>query len=555
MRDRLQKLYGSTFGPAACGAVLYWAALPPLNLWPLAWIAPAWWILLARRQELSGRRPYLVLWAVGLCFWLAAYHFVRLPHPATSFGWIALAAYLGCYLPLFVALTRVAVHRAGVPLIAAAPVIWTGLELARAHLITGITMGALGHTQYRWIDLIQVSDLGGAYAVCFVMVFAAACLARMLPCDDRPSEWWPLLPAAAVLAIALVYGHFRMAAAAAPSPTIRVALIQGSIDAEFKSDPEKATLTQQHYEELTRRAVQRWNDLDLIVWPETMVRFPLFDGDSSNARPPTWWKESPEEFRERLPRVIEESRGYIADLALQMDVPMLLGVETVFHGENGDKYFNSAVLASPDGKLSERYDKMHRVLFGEYVPLTNWFPAIQGWTPLPVSLTAGTRAVAVDIRGVRLGPSICFETVLPHVIRRQIVSLRAEGREPDVLVNLTNDGWFRGSSELDMHLVCGVFRAVESRKPMLIAANTGFSAWIDADGRIVEQGPRRDTAIILATVGPDRRGSVYLDHGDVFAGVCLLACAGFGGWGLWTRRRTSAARPKHRAGTGSQTGL
>ena len=338
---------------------------------------------------------------------------------------------------------------------------------------------------------------------------------------------------------------------AAEDNTIRVALIQGSIDAEFKADPEKALLTQQHYEDLSRRAVERWGDLDLIVWPETMVRLPLLDGDTSKACPPAWWKESLEEFREELPQAIADSQAHLAGIARLTETPILLGVETVYYGSEGAKFFNSAVLVSPDGAFSERYDKMHRVLFGEYVPLANWFPAIQGWTPLPISLTPGRRAVAIDVGGVRLGPSICFETVLPHVIRRQVVWLRAEGREPDVLVNLTNDGWFRGSSELDMHLVCGVFRAVECRKSMLIAANTGFSAWIDADGRIVERGPRRDTGLILATVGPDSRGSVYLDHGDVFAGACMLACGGFAGLGFWPRRRaSSSAASKRRGGTG-----
>ena len=93
-------------------------------------------------------------------------------------------------------------------------------------------------------------------------------------------------------------------------------------------------------------------------------------------------------------------------------------------------------------------------------------------------------ATAAADRVCRIAPNICYETVLSHVIRGQVNALTAEGREPDVLINLTNDGWFWGSSELDMHLACGVFRAVECRKPLLIAANTGFSAWIDGDGRI-----------------------------------------------------------------------
>ena len=102
--------------------------------------------------------------------------------------------------PLFVGLSRVAVHRMGVPVIVAAPVVWTGLELARAHVLTGMTMASLGHTQYRWIEVIQISDLAGAFGVSFLVMFVAACLGRMLPCDGKPwaaGRWrrpWPSWP-------------------------------------------------------------------------------------------------------------------------------------------------------------------------------------------------------------------------------------------------------------------------------------------------------------------------------------------------------------------------
>ena len=118
--------------------------------------------------------------------------------------------------------------------------------------------------------------------------------------------------------------------------------------------------------------------------------------------------------------------------------------------------------------------------------------------------------------------------------------MRERGEEPDVLVNLTNDGWFWGSSELDMHLACGVFRAVELRKPFLIAANTGFSAWIDSDGRIVKQGQRRATDIIIASVMLDRRRSFYSSYGDLFAGFCLAATLLFAVAGIWPRGRSSS---------------
>ena len=114
-----------------------------------------------------------------------------------------------------------------------------------------------------------------------------------------------------------------------------------------------------------------------------------------------------------------------------------------------------------------------------------------------------------------------------------------------MLVNLTNDGWFWGSSELDMHLACGVFRAVECRKPFLIAANTGFSAWIDANGQIVKRGPRRATGIVVAETLLDSRRSWYLDHGDWPAGLCLAGCVGLAIAGLgmrWSARRTAVRR-------------
>ncbi len=215
---RLLSCYRSTFGQAMAGAIVLWAALPPLDLWPLGWIAPLWWLLLIRRSELAGRRPYGWLWLAGFAFWMAALHWLRLPYWATGLGWVALSAYLAFYLPAFIGLTRIAVHRLRVPVILAAPVIWTGLELARAHVLTGFSMASLEHTQYRWIALIQISDLVGSYGVGFVMMLVAACLARMLPCEGNPRAVWPILPLSVLLAAVLAYGYARKSDST-PRPT------------------------------------------------------------------------------------------------------------------------------------------------------------------------------------------------------------------------------------------------------------------------------------------------------------------------------------------------
>ena len=113
-------------------------------------------------------------------FWLATIHWLRLPHPALYLGWFALSAYLAIYLPVFVGLSRVAMFRFDLPLWLAAPVVWTGLELARAHLLTGFLMASLAHTQANWTQLIQISDVVGEYGVDFLVMMVAACVAEVL---------------------------------------------------------------------------------------------------------------------------------------------------------------------------------------------------------------------------------------------------------------------------------------------------------------------------------------------------------------------------------------
>jgi len=540
MNATLRRFFRSTFGPALAGAVLLWAALPPCDLGPLAFVAPVAWVVLVRRGELAGRRPYSALYGVGFLFWLAALHWLRLPHPATALGWLGVAIYFGCYLPLFVGLSRVAVHRLRVPVILAAPVVWTGLELARGHLLTGMTMASLGHTQYHWITLIQMSDLAGAYGVGFLVMTVAACLGRMPPVDGKPWTAWPLLPAGAVMAAALAYGYWRTSGEYT-EPGLRVALIQGSIDTTFDPQPGVYEKVWRQYVELSQDAVKRYPDLDLMVWPETT--FPeILVTYTPDARVPDDFQEDPAEFQKRLAEAAQRTGRWLAALGRALDVPMVLGIPTHHFGPEGMQRFNSAAFVAPDGRVLGRYDKTHLVLFGEYVPFADWLPWIQPLTPIPVNLNEGQGPVAFELRGVRIAPNICYESVLPHVIRRQVLGLRARGEEPDVLANLTNDGWFWGSSELDMHLICGVFRAVECRKPLLIAANTGFSAWIDGDGRIVRRGPRRATGTILAEVRLDRRRSPYLAYGDWPAGLCLLGCGVAGAVGLWGRLRRRGGR-------------
>ena len=222
---------------------------------------------------------------------------------------------------------------------------------------------------------------------------------------------------------------------------------------------------------------------------------------------------------------------------------MIVGLDREHFAGSRIESFNAAAYLSAQGDVLGTYDKNHLVPFGEFVPWADRYTWLQRLTPLPGGgLTSGHGAAAFEVRGLRLAPHICYESVLSHLIRGQVDELARQGREPDVLVNLTNDGWFWGSSELDMHLACGVFRAVECRKPFLVAANTGFSAWIDPDGRIVHQGRRRAEDILFAEVGRESRKSWYLVHGDWPAGVCLVLAVLAAVVGLWDRWAARSGR-------------
>jgi apolipoprotein N-acyltransferase len=522
---------GITLNLGLLGSVLLWAALPPLGWWPLAWTAPIPWLLIIRRKDLAGAKPYAALWVAGCCFWLGTVHWLLLPHPATSLGWLALSGYLGVYLPVFIGLGRIAVHRLRWPLMLAAPVIWTGLELAQAHLLTGFNMASLGQSQYRWIELIQISDLAGGYFVGFLVMFGAACLARALPWERSSWTVRPLIGLAVVLVAVLAYGHVRMASGERrPGPTI--SLIQGSIDTEMKTRPGEQQQVFEQYFALSQKAHAAEPKTDLIVWPETMFRFPLFTyTDDARVPPGEAWT-----LAELHERAKENGRG-LARLAHELASPLLIGIDTIHYNSQGMERYNSALFVGRTGELGPRYDKMHPVLFGEYVPLAKRFPWLYHLTPLGGGIECGTSVPIVRAGGARLTVNICYESVLSHVIRGQLSQLRERGEDADVLVNLTNDGWFWGSSELDQHLICGVFRAIECRKPFLVAANTGFSAWIDADGRIVQQGPRQATGFIIARPELDSRQSIYARMGDWPAGLCLCACLGLAGVGLSGRMK------------------
>lgn len=557
--------YRSTFALAMYSAVLLFLSFPlslaPLSwvarafaaeapafltsiqiaLWPLAWLAPVFWLWLIREPQLAGRRPYRALWLAGFAYNLLVFHFLVLPHWSGVFGWLALSAYLGVYLPAFVGIARVAVHRLRVPLILAAPTVWVGLELIRGHAFTGISAALLGHTQVYWTSLIQIADAFGAYGVSLLLMFVAACIVDTLPSADREWRWWPgPLGACAVIA-ALAYGNYRLQQIPPGDAdrAVRVAVVQGTVETVFDSTPEEARARMlgafEQHRELTSRALRDFDGVQLIIWPESMFTATDLLDQRTAADDST---QSQENLSQR--ETVRYAQGLDPYSEERSPARMLVGTHTVRLTDDANHHHNSALLFDRDGAAAARYYKSHLVIFGEYVPLGNVLPWLYRFSPIGAGLTPGEQPLAFETGGLRFAPTICFESLVPHYVSRQIGRLQKQGASPDVLVNVTNDGWFHGSAGLDQHLASNMFRAVEQRRPMLVAANEGVSAYIDGTGRIVKALPRQREGIIVCDVRPDGRDGWYQHVGDLpawcLAALTLLAVVA----GVWLQRRGAA---------------
>lgn len=597
-------------------AVLLWASFTPLDWSPLAWLAIVPLCVLIRLER-APRRLWLTTWTGGLLFWLSTLQWLRLGHESMYVAWFALSFYLAAYWWAFVGLSRVAVHRCGLPMTAAVPLVWTGLEFCRAHLMTGFAWYQLGHSQYRWIELIQISDLLGAYGVSAVVALSSAVLAGLvpeswlsrlrlivpvqLPAELRhlapPSVADEALPIASrglfrrqvadvivgLLAVSAVlgYGYVRRSQGEFTAGP-RVALIQGNFVSSVKHDPAEYGQMYRTHELLTGYSVPY--KPDLIVWPETMFRWPLSDADPNL---------SENDLRRLAPMIPVEHwrdsyvRHALQEMSQKAGANLVIGLDRFSVDETGLKHFNSAAFVTPDRGVADTYDKLHRVIFGEYIPLKETFPWLKAFAPFPddFGIMAGRSPAAFRSGGWRVAPIICFEDTVPHLVREVVRGTRREQRL-DCLLNLTNDGWFHGSSELDQHLITSAFRAVECRTPLVRAVNTGISTVIDGDGVIREpeifidgdatwtkqreqlqqtKHERSDrrlplsmfdpvrsrltdpatgrwrkslNAAVIDTVPLDHRRSWYVEFGDWFAGTCSAACGLFFIVGLIPQRRS-----------------
>lgn len=560
-------------------AGLLWASFTPLDFGPLAWVALVPLLLLVRVDR-PTRLMYPVVYVAGLVWSVFTLQWMRLGDPSMYVALAALSLYVAMYFPAFVALARTAVHRLGIPLLISVPVIWIGLEYLRATLMTGFAWYFLGHTQYAFPEITQVSDLVGAYGVSFIVAMGAACLAGLVPTSwlnrlklfppvklpddyshlspeglaenrsraDFKRPWLNVAVTLGVVAAALVYGVVRRGQAEFIDGP-RVGLVQGNFPSSLKHDTDEYPRIFQVHDALTGMAVQ--HQPDLIVWPETMFRWPLQIVDPQLDEAQLQAMAPPQADGAQQHRWVESwkdpaVRQTLTELSQRAGAPMIVGIDTWVAGKDRIRAYNSAAFVTPQNGLTNRYDKMHRVIFGEYVPLRDEMPWLQAFSPIPAEygLEKGDSAKLLKHGDWTLSPIICFEDTVPQLVRG--IAAGAD-EKVDVFVNLTNDGWFAGSSELDQHLITASFRCIETRTPMVRAVNTGCSAIIDGDGVVREpevfidadaetaeearsfRDPKTGrwnkslNAALVASVPLDNRTSVYVRTGDWFAQSCCLA--------------------------------
>jgi len=553
---------------AFIGACFYWLSLPPFKQPWAGYIACGFWSAIIAKEQPLARRDYWMIWMCSALMWLALLQGIRLANPILYLGWAALSLYVAIYLPLSIALARSLHQSFRIPLPYSAATAWVGGELVRAYFASGFSACMLAHSQTPWPWMLPLASQLGAYGVSFIVMFTGATLylgiafltAKRL--NTKPDGMAGLATIAvhvfsviAVMLSSFLYlrSHEQWIAEQEPiKPLGRVLIIQDDMPTMMNASLEEVRLGWHRYEQQNNQAAKthRSEGVDLVLWPESTFSGgnPWIDWDKGQDLPADWETTSDQfavryqhiqnEFQFKLNRVYEafgDNRPYF-----------LVGSDVLQIRSGVFRQFNAALWLDPNKSGNvDFYGKQHLVMFGEYIPiLTTWFPDYLGMFGMGI-ISAGDEVKSWKLpSGATISTTICFEDVVPQFVRSTIRRQSENGSPPDLLVNLTNDAWFRGSSILDHHLNNAILAAVENRRPMLVAANQGISAWIDSNGRVVRSLPRLDAGSILAEPIPDGRWGLWQSLGDLPA-KCL-AILGFSPWlfGLASRIFRKRTPPK-----------
>ena len=471
-------------------------SFPRFDLEFLAWFAlvPLFYIIEGKRlfdSFVLGCSTGFISF-LGILYWIivAVHTYGNVPLIPSGLILLLLVVFLSLFIGAFTFLTRLIQIRSGLQTIFFTPLLWVTLEYLRSFLLTGFPWANLGHSQYLNLPFIQMADITGVYGLSFVILLVNATLFWVL--HQWPKRSFPFREVtltALILLGFLIYGYGKMRTIdrqVLRQPILKVGLIQGNIDQSIKWDESFQKETLKIYERLSFKVAE--GKPDLIIWPETAT--PFF-------------------FQEA-----KEYQPLVLDIPKRTDAFLLFGSPSYKIERAKVNQYNSAYLASPPGELAGRYDKIHLVPFGEYVPLSKLLFFIGSLGEGIGDFKSGKKIFNFSIPQGQFGVLICFEIIFPDLCRRFV------RRGADFLVTITNDAWFGRTSAPYQHFAFATFRAVENRVFIARAANTGISGFIDPKGKIVKQGGIFTEEAMNGTIRLMKSRTFYTLYGDIFAWIC-----------------------------------
>jgi apolipoprotein N-acyltransferase len=485
--------------------MLSWIAVAPLMVALLRTRLPETLQLQSDRKLLPARplQGFLlgyacgILWYGGNCYWVFSTmkQYGGIGAPGAAGLLILFCLYLALYHGAFGLIISMLAKRSLRTALVFSPFVWVAVELARTG-ISGFPWDLLGITQVDNIPLAKIAGFTGVYGVSLeIMIVNTAFAAAFVV---RRSRREPLLFASLIAACLLQLGRLIPAPALVTDHT--ALLVQENIPVLDSAD-----WTRQYFDDtladLTRVSLNppgsTAQHIDLIVWPESPA--PFYTGDPL--------------FRTALSHVATSARAWV--------VAGSIGVQNAnMSQQQTTQIFNSATLINPNGDWDGRYEKVHLVPFGEYLPFAKWLSFAGGLTKEVGDFSRGTSRAPLEAGNQKLGIFICYESIFPDEVRR----FARDGAQ--VFVNVSNDGWYGDSGAYAQHLKQARMRAIENARWLLRDTNTGVTASIDPYGRIVASLPRKTRASLVAPYALESGTTFYTRHGDWLAYGCAIISLG-----------------------------
>ena len=528
----MQRASWKLWTAAACSSALLELPFPlagPMPPWRsiFAWfgLVPLLWAILSTGNTIAPRPlrrafflAYLTgfLWYCGNCYWIrdTMQHYGDMPPLAPTLLLIAFSLVLGLYFALF-GLFVALVHRASGSVrkaLLAAPFLWVVFEFLAAHL-TSVPWDQLGYSQVDNGLVTHLAPYTGVYGISFLLVCANGMLVAPVLLHSRHRRIWVWSIVGLGLAVT---GILRTPfVPPLPEPTATAVLIQPNLDVgddNLWMSPGEWDAHIAAFMRLARQSCQT----DIVGIPQTGAPTEQVDCPPPSAPPDlVAWPESPAPFFESEPRFQQA----LVSVAHSVDAPLMVGSIGMNVSPDQQRWlsYNSALVIGADGERVGRYDKIHLVPFGEYVPFKNLLFFARKLTGRVSEFSRGATRKVFRLNGYRYGAFICYESVFASEVR-QFPRLGAE-----VLVNLSDDGWYGDTSAPWQHLNIARMRAIENRRWLLRDTNNGITAVIDPYGRVRQSIPRHQVGALDAKFGFRDDITFYTAHGDVFAWLCVFA--------------------------------